>query len=576
MSELTSTRELFANEMQLLNEAAVEFSKYYPEQAQMLNLNTPNDRDPYIERLLEGMAFLTAQLRQRIADDVPEICETLLRQTFPTGLNPIPSCFISQFNTESGMLQADCNIPKGTMIDAQNVSVDCKFKTIASVDLLPLTVIDAYFKEDTNTKLFLSNAVSEDINLQQFNISNINIYLNAARNIALPLYMYLANNFLKGVISLELANGEVIDNFATINEITTPLLNIDCSIFKPILNGNNALHLLLEYFSFRDKFLFINLGCKYEQELPLNVVRINFEIVFDSKLPIININSSMFLLNCVPVVNLWKTSAESIAMNHTKYEYPLKVTDSKNNDVYLHEIEDVVGMTGEGRREPYEPIYHFMHKRYSRKFYSLNSKNLGGLYPTTYISFGGNNEYEEQRISTKVSVTNGHVPRELFYERCLYAKSSRLPNFVHATNITRPTPIYYPPRESGFRWTLLSHLYLNSASLSIKENLTALLSIYDWTEKVDNEYRRQSIMDIKSSVSTYIKYNTMFKKVNYTITLDEEKFATSADIYLFGSVLHEVLSHFVSINYSIDTTVICHPSQSEMYYSSEKGSTQPI
>lgn len=576
MRELASTRELFANEMQLLDEAACEFAKYYPEQAQMLNLNTPNDRDPYIERLLEGMAFLTAQLRQRIDDDVPEICETLLRQTFPTGLTPIPSCFITQFKTDAGMLQADCIIPNATQIEAQSIAIDCKFKTIASLNLMPLVAIEAHFREDTVTKLFLSMEVDKDINLQQFDLSAISIYLNAARNISLPLYMYFANNFTNGTVSLELEDGSKINDFAKVLKVSTPYLNTENSIFKPIMNGNNSLHVLLEYFAFRDKFLFVDFNCNYPKEFPTNVAKLNFELEFDSILPVLNINSSMFLLNCVPVVNLWQTSAESIKMDHTRFEYPIKVRDSKNNDVYLHEVDEVIGMSESGKRDSYEPIHHFLHKRYNKKFYSLTSKNLGGLYPMTYISFGGNQDYESERISTKVSVTNGHIPRELFYERGLYAKSSRLPNFVHATNITRPTPIYYPPRDSEYRWTLLTHLYLNSASLSVKDNLIALLAIYDWTEKVDNEYRRDSILAIDSNVSTYIKRNTMLKKVNYTITVDEEKFATSADIYLFGSVLHEILSHFVSINYSIDTKIISHPSQVTMMYSIDKGGKQPI
>ena len=51
-------REYFESEMRLLHEAAADFAKAHPEQARMLNLAEVRDRDPYVERLLEGMAFI--------------------------------------------------------------------------------------------------------------------------------------------------------------------------------------------------------------------------------------------------------------------------------------------------------------------------------------------------------------------------------------------------------------------------------------------------------------------------------------------------------------------------------------
>jgi type VI secretion system protein ImpG len=68
-------REYFEAEMRLLHQAAQAFAEAYPEQAGLLNLKTLRDRDPHIERLLEGVAYLTGQIRQRIDNDFPDISE---------------------------------------------------------------------------------------------------------------------------------------------------------------------------------------------------------------------------------------------------------------------------------------------------------------------------------------------------------------------------------------------------------------------------------------------------------------------------------------------------------------------
>ncbi|MEJ2073015.1 MAG: type VI secretion system baseplate subunit TssF [Reinekea sp.] len=75
---MQSYREYFEAEMRSLQDLAQEFAEAYPEQASMLNLNTVKDRDPYVERLLEGMAFLTSQIRHRLDDSIPEISQALL------------------------------------------------------------------------------------------------------------------------------------------------------------------------------------------------------------------------------------------------------------------------------------------------------------------------------------------------------------------------------------------------------------------------------------------------------------------------------------------------------------------
>ena len=57
------TQRYFEAEMRYLREAGKEFAQAYPDRAAMLNLDKPGARDPYVERLFEGFAFLMGRLR---------------------------------------------------------------------------------------------------------------------------------------------------------------------------------------------------------------------------------------------------------------------------------------------------------------------------------------------------------------------------------------------------------------------------------------------------------------------------------------------------------------------------------
>ena len=49
-----------------------------------------------MERLLEGFAFLTGRLRQKLDDELPEITESFLNVLYPHYLAPIPSMAITR------------------------------------------------------------------------------------------------------------------------------------------------------------------------------------------------------------------------------------------------------------------------------------------------------------------------------------------------------------------------------------------------------------------------------------------------------------------------------------------------
>jgi len=69
----------FQNELSKIRELAKEFSIEHPAVAPLLNAH---NADPDAQRLLEGVAFLTALLNQKLDDEFPEVIHGLMNILF--------------------------------------------------------------------------------------------------------------------------------------------------------------------------------------------------------------------------------------------------------------------------------------------------------------------------------------------------------------------------------------------------------------------------------------------------------------------------------------------------------------
>ena len=92
-------------EMRYLREAGKEFAQAFPDRARMLNIDRIGERDPHVERLFEGFAFLMGRLRHKLDDELPELTEGLVSMLWPHYLRMIPSLSILELIPTAGALQ---------------------------------------------------------------------------------------------------------------------------------------------------------------------------------------------------------------------------------------------------------------------------------------------------------------------------------------------------------------------------------------------------------------------------------------------------------------------------------------
>lgn len=90
-----SLKDSFSEELRYLHELGNDFAKDNPQLARLLGKGAS---DPDVERLMEAFAFLTAKLRLKLEDDLPELTHPMLQLLWPNYLRPLPSATIIQFS----------------------------------------------------------------------------------------------------------------------------------------------------------------------------------------------------------------------------------------------------------------------------------------------------------------------------------------------------------------------------------------------------------------------------------------------------------------------------------------------
>src|SRR5215510_10937964 len=97
-------------ELAFLREMGREFVRTHPSLAPFL---AGEGSDPDVERLLEGFAFLTGRMRQKLDDELPELTHSLMALLWPHFLRPIPAMSILQFQPMPHIVSEKRKIPRG-------------------------------------------------------------------------------------------------------------------------------------------------------------------------------------------------------------------------------------------------------------------------------------------------------------------------------------------------------------------------------------------------------------------------------------------------------------------------------
>jgi type VI secretion system protein ImpG len=160
---------------------------------------------------------------------------------------------------------------------------------------------------------------------------------------------------------------------------------------------------------------------------------------------------------------------------------------------------------------------------------------------------------EVETLSLELTCSNGLMPAKLKIGD-LSRPGPSAPAFAKIRNVTPPTRPVPPPLGSGLYWKLLSHLSINYLSLVDLETLRGVLALYHFRARVDRQAETSlrllldGIKRVAAAPETRLLGGSPVRGLHVEVDVDEDGFAGEGEAYLFGTILDEFLSQYVTLN----------------------------
>lgn len=562
----------YQDELTYLRELGREFAAAYPAIAPLL----AERGDPDVERLLEGVAFLTGKIRQKLDDELPEVIHSVASLLFPHYLRQVPATSIIEFTPLPNVVREKLTVARNAEVGSVPVDgVSCRFRTTQDVELVPLTVEDA--RIDTGAQLAqslrLELKVTGGAALSAINLSQLRFYVHGERRLQDDLRLWLGAH----VDGIALASVDAAGRDTTVATLPAKSLKlVGFSESEGLIPYPRTVYpgfrLLQEYFTLPQKFAFFDVTGL--ESMPVDKMSDRFAIIIQFKdgLPSgTRVTKDNFRLFCSPVVNLFEHATDPLKPDPGKHEYLVRPTGSTPQGYEIYSVDNVVAIARRtSQRVEIPPFFAFQHEldpdaAARAVFYQMHLRPAAiGDGVDIYLSFGSPQDVgalpEFDVISVEATCTNRRLPTSLKVGdlRVPTATSPAVATFTNLTGVTPPLP---PPTGRELQWRVLAHMAMSYRSITELEVLRALVDIYNFQAITDrqaaraNQLRQNAIKAVKVRPTDRLYRGAPVRGVAADIELDEGGFSGEGEMYLFASILNEMFSSYVSLNSFTQLTV---------------------
>lgn len=595
----------YNTELQHLREMGAEFAREFPKIASRLALDEFSCADPYVERLIESFAFLTARVQLKLDAEFPRFTHALLDTLYPHYLAPTPSMTVVQFQPElsEGALADGVKIPRNTAIKSLVGKGDptaCEYRTAHDVTLWPVTVVEAqYYTRDlaalelpsgippTKAAIRIRLQTPQAIQADKMKMDNIAFFIRGAGDIQMRLYEQI---FAHGVGIVVQPKGKPVKWHHVIPgseirqlgfEQSQGLLPYDARSFQ----GYRLLH---EYFAFPQRFMFFQLG---GLNAGLRKCADNFvDLVILLNEPDIKlegaVEASNFAPFCTPAINLFPKLADRIHLSESFSEFQVIPDRTRPLDF---EVYQVLKVTGHGVRSDQEQpftafysardfqdegggAYYTMHR--VPRMQSAKEQRMGqrSKYPGSevYVSLVDSKaapyRSDLRQLSVETLCTNRDLP--VFLPVGRGSTDFTLQTGAPVTSVRCVSGVPTSPKashaEGEVTWRLISHLTLNYLSITDTARGDGAAGLRDLLElygNVADPAIRKQVDGVKSLTTEKAvrRVNTpgpiaFARGLRVLLTLDESAFEGTG-VFLLGAVLEQFFAKYVSINSFTETVV---------------------
>jgi type VI secretion system protein ImpG len=607
--------EYYNQELGHVREMGAEFAREFPKIAARLSMEGLEVADPYVERLLEGFAFVASRTQLKIDAEFPRFTQHLLEVIYPHYLAPTPAMMIAAFQPRAGdpALANGVALPRGSALRSvipKGEQTACEFRTAHDVTLWPIRLEGAeYFSHAPDLPLGqigLANRVRGGLRLSlraeggldfsRIRCDALQVFIDGADDVSGPLYELVHGHCIGALVVSRTRPVRILASLPapSIQEVgfedSQALLPYDRRSFQ-------GYRLLREYFAFAERFHFFGVQGLRAAFAGHEDDASELVLLFDASQPRLEgiVSAESLSLYATPVVNLFARRADRIHLTEERFEHPLVVDRARPMDFEVFSITGARGMGDDaGDAIEIRPFYgdlvhhdagapgaYYTMRREPRQLSERQKRHgsrSGYIGSEVYLSLVDHREAPYpatlRQLAVEVLATNRDLPL-LLPIGSLNALMLQDAKPVSAIRVLRgPSRPRAGLAEGDYAWRLVSHLSLNYLSLldpggdarKASAALRELLALYADAGDAAHRKRVEALYGVgaKPVVRRLPLAGpiTFGRGLEVALQVNEEAFG-GAGSFLFGSVLEKFLSRHVSIN-SFTQTVLHSETRGEV------------
>jgi type VI secretion system protein ImpG len=430
-------------ELRHLQASAHEFALEFPKIASRLSLKTGEFpcADPYVERLLEGFAYLSARVQLKLDAEFPRFTQTLLETVCPHLLGPTPSMTIVEFEPmlANPELAEGFTLPRGTVLKSSpggqaRSQTPCEYRTASPVTMWPIELVEARYltremgvlqlpdppvEQRARAALALRFKVHAGFTPAKLaKLDTLRLFL--AEQTAGRLYEQLMASTL-AVAVRPATRPPGAPAWLPADSVARVGYGADEAMLPIDLRSFQGYRLLQEYFALPQRFMFAELrGLRpalarcTSSEFEIIVLFSREDLALEGR-----VATTDFSLTSVPAINLFPRAADRIFITDRAHEHPVIVDRTRSLD---YEVYSVTSVTGYGERTSDQRTF--------TPFFAS-----GGLDAPSVQSSAGPAYYATHRVSRQLTEDERRAGRS----RRSYAGSEVYISLVDTQCVPRPS-----------------------------------------------------------------------------------------------------------------------------------------
>ena len=593
-------------ELRHVRDMGVEFAREFPKIGARLNLNSIDVADPYVERLLEGFAFLTARVQLKLEAEFPTFTQSLLQMVYPHYLAPTPSMAVAQFTPEPVLRSS----PQGVVLERNTVlrsllgtedQTHCEFRTAHAVQLLPIELVQAEYlnspaavsalnlpdQRGAKAAIRLRLRTFGGIPFATVGLAELPVFLGGPAGARARLYEQLLANVI-GIVVRPTARPVPWHETVSRSAIRALGFDNDEALLPVVPQSFQGYRLLQEYNALPERFLFVELGGLDRAVARCATGEIDIVLLLNRSEPVLAIDFGIdqFKLFCTPVINLFPKRSDRVNLSEREVEHHIVPDRMRMLDFEIFNVQSVEGFAGDGgaphrflpfyaandlSRHSELPSYYILRRRPRQIAARSRQRGPRSSYigHEVYISLVDAEQApfraDLRQLALELNCTNRDLP--LFMPigkgRTDFTMEASAPVASIRCLVGPSAP--RPCRTDGeYAWRFISHLGLNYLSLLDTDAqhgaaaLRELLGLY--VPSADAPMARQ--LDGLSSVASEPVVRRIpgagpvaaGRGLQITLTIDEGAFGGPGGVVL-AAVLDRFFAKYVSINAFTETVL---------------------